>query len=483
VLSSAGATAAGLAAARILTLRGGDAVPQGTVTTQDWVAPLDRPEARMGHLLRRTTFAPTGAQLESALRDGYARTVDQLIETPAAEPPPLAGADQASNAAPLRLNDMRVWWLSWMLDSPTPFAERMTLFWHGHFTSDYRKVGMQFPYLYWQNLTWRRQSLGNLHDFLMQVTIDPAMLRYLDLHQSTGRAPNENYSREVMELFTMGAGTFTENDVRNGAKAFAGWREPLTPQLVQDRIDSVMRTSGRPPAQKPLPDTGKVGIFERTRAFVGPAYSFLGGDFKLWDTRGAIDQILANDNVAPHLTKKVLREFVTPDPPDDLVKRIAEPFRKSRYDVKTLMRDVLNSPEFSAPQYYRSLVRSPIEFLVAFARAMEIPTATLAPRLAVAGTPLGMGLFDMPEVGGWPTNGAWISSASVLQRVNFVVQTFATINPATLQQPGPRSTVRDFIARHLENTLSPSTTEILNAANDDLTRRMILAASPEFQLK
>jgi uncharacterized protein (DUF1800 family) len=280
----------------------------------------------------------------------------------------------------------------------------------------------------------------------------------------------------------MGPGTFTEEDVRGGAKAFAGWREPLTPQLVQDRIDTAIRITGRPPAATPRPDTTKVSVFERARAYSGPPFFFL-GETKVWDTQTAIDKILASETVAPYLTKKVLQDFVTPDPSDAYVKRIAEPFRKSRYDLKTLMRDVFNSPEFTAPAHYRSLVRSPIELLVAFTRAMEIPTATLAPRLAAAATPLGMGLYDPTSVGGWTQNGGWISGASVLARVNFVVQTFATINPAALQQPGPRGTIKDFIGRYLEDTLSPSTSEILNAANDDLTRRMILAASPEFQLK
>src|SRR5436189_150536 len=136
----------------------------------------------------------------------------------------LVGVDEATQGKPIKPQDLIAWWLDWMLRTPTPFAERMTFFWHGHFTSDFRKVNLQTPFIYWQNLTWRRMSLDNLHDMLYQVTIDPAMLRYLDLATSTGKSPNENYSRELMELFSMGVGTFTEDDVRAGAKALSGWR-------------------------------------------------------------------------------------------------------------------------------------------------------------------------------------------------------------------------------------------------------------------
>src|SRR5207302_6274746 len=130
-----------------------------------------------------------------------------------------------------------------MLTTATPFAERMTLFWHGHFTSDYRKAADN-TFMYWQNLTWRRMALTNLRSMLMRVTTDPAMLRYLDLATSTGASPNENYSRELMELFTLGAGNYTEDDVRAAAKALAGWTEPRptgSADIVLDPKNNVVR--------------------------------------------------------------------------------------------------------------------------------------------------------------------------------------------------------------------------------------------------
>src|SRR5437867_4661792 len=208
VLAAAASGAAGMAAARLLALRDSrPPVAPGAVKDAargaglDWVSPLDRDAAKTAQLLRRATFGATPAELEQTIADGYARTVDRLVESVPAEPPALAGAEDASRSTPLRPQQLQQWWLDHMLSSATPFAEAMTLFWHGHFTSDFRKVNLQTPYLYWQNLTWRRMALGDLPSMLMAVTVDPAMLRYLDLAQSTGTNPNEDDSRELRERF------------------------------------------------------------------------------------------------------------------------------------------------------------------------------------------------------------------------------------------------------------------------------------------
>src|SRR5438132_2872166 len=189
-----------------------------------------------------------------------------------------------------------------MLRTPTPFAERMTFFWHGHFTSDFRKVNLQTTYIYWKNLTWRQMSLGNFHDMLYQVTIDPGMLRYLDLGTSTGKSPNENYSRELMELFTMGVGTFTEDDVRAGAKALSGWREPVT-QAMYDALVARAQQQGRPGPRNVTPETVKAGVFEQQRAYVA-GVKFL-ADVRQWDTNSALKKTLTKTTARPFLVPKV----------------------------------------------------------------------------------------------------------------------------------------------------------------------------------
>jgi len=476
ILVGAGLAAGALGATRVLGLGQlgqpgtARALEGTTIATTDWISPLDRPEAQVGHLLRRTTFGATTAQLEAARADGFRRTVDRLIETPAVMPKELPGAEDATQDKPINIGVLQSWWLDHMLTTPTPFAERMTFFWHGHFTSDYRKVSGQSPYLYWQNLTWRKMALGELRDMVLQVTTDPAMLRYLDLGQSTGKSPNENYSRELMELFTMGADTFTEDDVRSGAKALAGWREPITPAMSEYQYKKALE---RNPTAKPMtPDAVKTGVFVKARAYTGPAVSFL-GETRQWSTEAVVDKILTQDSVAPYIATKVLREFVTPDPSDAYVKRIAEGFRKSRYDTKTLMRDVLTSPEFLEPSSYRALVKSPIEFMVHAARALEAPA--LAKSISPTGASMGQSLYDPPTVGGWPTNASWVSSANVLARVNFIVMTLTGMPKAPAFANAHQTLVEGIVA--------PKTAELLNAATDDQTRWLILLASPEFQLK
>ncbi|MDQ2943536.1 MAG: DUF1800 domain-containing protein, partial [Candidatus Dormibacteraeota bacterium] len=130
----------------------------------DWGSPLGSESARVMHLLRRASFGYTPSQLESALSDGFNRTVDKLIETQPAEPPALAAATTPGGR--FAVAQLQLWWLDHMLSTSTPFAERMALFWHGHFTSDYRKVGND-TFVYWQNLTWRRMAMGNLRTMLM----------------------------------------------------------------------------------------------------------------------------------------------------------------------------------------------------------------------------------------------------------------------------------------------------------------------------
>jgi uncharacterized protein (DUF1800 family) len=479
ILVGAGAAAGGLAITRALGLYKIDLPgmaspsqsPSGsTAATVDWISPLGKPEAQVAHLLRRATFGATPTEYQQAVQDGFSRTVDRLLETEFAQPPALAGADDASQDKAINPQNLISWWLDWMLRTPTPFGERMTLFWHGHFTSDFRKVTLQTPFIYWQNQTWRQNALGNLRDFLYQVTIDPGMLRYLDLGTSTGRAPNENYSRELMELFTMGVGTFTEDDVRSGAKALSGWREPLT-QAMYDAQVLRAQQQGRQVPKNLAPDNVKTGIFVQQRAYVG-AVKYLGVT-KQWDTRGVLDQILAQDATAPFIVTKVLREFVTDQPADAYVKRLADGFRKSRYDLRTLMRDVFTSPEFLAPSSYRALVKSPTELMVHMAKALEQPG--LAKAIGQAGQGQGQTLFDPPEVGGWPSNASWISSNNVLERVNFAQTTLTGI--------AKLPAFKDAHVMHLDGVVSPATAQLLNSSPDDATRWLLLLASPEFQLK
>src|SRR4029077_12504397 len=338
-LAAALAPCGGVGAVRLL---GGSmqnlAGPRAASSGTGWVSPLGSESARVMQLLRRTTFGYTPAQLEAALSDGFGKTVDRLVESKPAEPPVLAAA--ATPGGRFAVTQLQQWWIDHMLSTPTPFAERMTLFWHGHFTSDYRKAADN-TFMYWQNLTWRRMAMTDLRSMLVKVTTDPAMLRYLDLATSVASSPNENYSRELMELFTMGAGNFTEEDVRQGALALTGW------QLPRPDGTAPARGTGR---NLPVYTSQKQGVFNPRRAYTGTV-TFLGHTGSL-DIGGVVDRILAQTATAPFIAAKVAQHFVTGQPSTAFVNRIGDAFRRSKYDMKTLMRDVLTSPEFAASSRY-----------------------------------------------------------------------------------------------------------------------------------
>src|SRR5712664_3304090 len=350
-LAAAVATGVGVGAVRLLGGTIQNLSHSGAASGTDWVSPLGREAAQVMQLLRRTSFGYTQSQLNAALSDGYNKTVDRLLETKPVEPPALAAASTPGGR--FGVVELQQWWIDHMLTTTTPFAERMTLFWHGHFTSDYRKAADD-TFMFWQNLTWRRMAMTDLRSMLMQVSTDPAMLRYLDLATSTGQSPNENYSRELMELFSMGAGNYTEEDVRQSAKALAGWQEPPADSIATVTVDKAKMVTQK----LPVYSTQRPGAFNQRRAYKGTV-TYLGHTGTL-DTQGVIDRILAQKATATLIATKVAQHFVTAQPSPAYVARLADAFRNSQYDVKALMRAVFTSPEFTTDASYRSLLKSPI---------------------------------------------------------------------------------------------------------------------------
>jgi uncharacterized protein (DUF1800 family) len=292
------------------------------------------------------------------------------------------------------------------------------------------------------------------------------MLRYLDLATSTGQSPNENYSRELMELFTMGPGNYTESDVRESAKALAGW------QLPQPDSTATVTVATGVTRKLPVYSTQRPGVFNARRAFKG-SVNYLGKTGAL-DTQGVVDRILAQPATAQFIATKVAQHFVTAQPDAAYINTLADAFRRSNYDVKTLMRAAFTSAEFSSAQSYRTLVKSPADFMVHAARALGAPN--ISKLIAAAGSGMGQSLFDPPDVGGWPNNESWISSNTVVERVNFVTAALGQIKTGL-----PSAT--DASRKQLDGVLSPQTASLLGQAADDRARWFITLASPEFQLK
>ena len=367
------------------------------------------------HLLGRTSFAASREEIRAFA--GYSRTeaAEKIISAATAAPIAitLAPAWVVENPiAPSKLLAMsieerqveqrrnvehafqlREWWFREMLSTPTPLAEKMTLFWHNHFATSQHKVRFT-PLMYRQNVTLRRNALGNFGSLLREMARDPAMLIYLDGANSRKEQPNENFAREVMELFTMGEGNYSEGDIKEAARAFTGW--------------SVDRESGNFMFRRGIHDYGKKTVFGKTGNFDGDQ---------------VIDVLLGRPQTAQFITRKLWKEFVSTTPDDIEVTRLVAIFRESGYNIARLMRVMLSSDSFYAPENRAVLIKSPVEFVVGTLKTFEIETTNLRP-FVIASALLGQNVFAPPNVKGWPGGEAWINSASLLGRKQLLDRLF-----------------------------------------------------------
>ncbi|HEX2887061.1 DUF1800 domain-containing protein [Vineibacter terrae] len=320
-------------------------------------------------------------QREQAERFREEREEKRKAQSGPDKPPPLANANPIQE----RARELRNWWVEEMLVTDQPFVERMTLFWHNHFTSSLQKVRFA-PAIYRQNLLLRRHALGNFATLLHAVAKDPAMLLYLDGAQSKAGQPNENFARELLELFTLGEGHYTEADIKAAARAFTGW--------------GIDRNTGGFRAYPALHDKGEKTFFGRSGAF--------GGD-------DILSMILDKPGVSEWIVGKLWRELVslTPDPAE--VKRLAAIFREARYEMKPLLRAMLLSPAFRDPANRGALIKSPVELVVGTIRLLGLPVPEKT-RLVRALQAIGQVPFDPPNVKGWPGGEAWITTNTLLMR-------------------------------------------------------------------
>lgn len=366
--------------------------------------PMGEGDAR--HLLNRTGFGAPPASVAAYARLSREQAVDRILASARTAPTLAPPAQSFDNMARIRMlgdeekqaalreefrrgAEMRAWWLHEMLTTPSPITERMTLFWHNHFVSSQQKV-KSGKLMLDQNLLLRRHALGNFGDLLHAVAKDPAMLVYLDAAANRKGRPNENFAREVMELFTLGEGRYGEADIKEAARAFTGW--------------SIDRESGVYRWRPFLHDDGEKTVLGRRGNLDGDA---------------VLDILLAQPVTAEFITAKLWREFVSPEPDVAQWKRVAQRFRDSRYDIREALRALLETPAFWAPENRGALVKSPVDLVVGAVRTLEMPVSDALP-LAFAVRKLGQDLFAPPNVRGWPGGEAWIDSTTLLARKQFV---------------------------------------------------------------
>ena len=381
--------------------------------------PLGAADAR--HLLERTGFGATPTEIREYSALTREAAVDRLLAgarrdavlappalvhepfTPYYKLREMSTEERMANTRTVfrQAFELRTWWLREMLTTPSPLTERMTLFWHGHFATSQQKVRWN-GLMYRQNALLRREALGNFGTLLAGIARDPAMLVYLDNAGSRREAPNENFARELMELFTLGEGHYGERDVKEAARAFTGW--------------SLDRETGEYTFRRVWHDAGEKTVLGRTGR--------LGGE-------DVIAVLLAHPRTAEFIAGKLWLELVSPTPEPAEVRRLAAVFREARYEVKPLLRAMLLAPAFWAAENRASLIKSPVDLVVGTMRTHGMRPMDLRPAVFACAA-LGQNLMSPPNVKGWPGGEAWINSSTLLGRKQWLERAFRDADMATM---------------------------------------------------
>src|SRR4051794_4356692 len=290
-------------------------------------------------------------------------------------------------ASSLETNRLAHWWAECMLLSKQPLQEKMALFWHGHFATgadkvrDYRKMKVQLDLL-------RSQGTGNFRTLLIGVARDPAMLVFLDAGRNVKGAPNENFGREVMELFTMGVGNYTEEDVRQAARAFTGW--------IDDDL-----AFGFDPSKH---DDGVKTFLGQTGPFDGVA---------------VLDMILAQPVTSVFIATKIYRFLVREDPLPELQQQLGTTLRNGNYEIRPFLRTLFLSRDFYSSASMGAQIKGPVELIVSTYRRLGVTALPGIPDINSASGALGQVLLNPPTVAGWAQGRAWITPATLIACGNF----------------------------------------------------------------
>lgn len=430
--------------------------------------------ARVAHLHRRAGFSAPWATLQRDLRDGPAASLDRVRDgepmTPdgrtAAAFEATAGAMTRQLAPAAALTRLQALWLYRMVFTPHPLRERMTLFWHNHFATS--EVKVQNPGLMQrQNDLLRSQALGDFQTLLSAIGKDPAMLIWLDSTENRKAKPNENYAREVMELFTLGRGKYTEKDIQEAARAFTGGF------VRRERFEEIAYQH----------DDGPKSILGRTGPFHG---------------RDIPGILLDQPSCAEFLCAKLLREFVSEvDPiPPALLAGPARVFRESGYQIAAVVDMILRSNLFFDATIRRRRVKSPVELAVGTVRALEVLKPTVqADALAESCATMGQSLYAPPSVAGWEGGTSWINSTAMLARNNLALALLGAENPGLGRRLDPAALAdrhgfhdREDATRFYNDLLVQDAFgrdvlgRLTHDASDPKGAATLILTSPEYQL-
>jgi uncharacterized protein (DUF1800 family) len=393
--------------------------------------------ALIAHLLRRTSFGPLPGQVEALAGGGIAAAIEAVI---AARPLPPFGPPAVATEG-----DLATPWLELMRRPDAGLHEKMTWFWHGHFTSSVSQVD-DLVELYNQHLLIRRYALGNFRQLAQAITVDPCMLDYLNGNGSTGDAPNENYAREFLELFTMGRGHYTQSDVTAGARALSGWS-----------VDQ------------------RVAVFDPDAAYDG-VVSYLGHTGRL--RAGDVVDIVCDHPATPRfVAAKIHRYLVGAEASSARLDELAGTFRSAGLEIRPLVEAILRHPSFLQARHNRP--RYPVEWVTAATAALGLPTSV------DYCSSLGQVPFDPPNVAGWPGGNRWLSGTAALARATLAAQSTPLDDVVAAADPVAEALRRCSLYETSEatrSTLARSAQQIDDPSKRAAVLISLAVVSPEFAL-
>ena len=414
--------------------------------------PITFDESR--HLLSRTGFGVAGpAEIEALLPLCYEQAVNGILggvrRMPLVPPPEskispgqrskvkrMAAAERKAftKAARQEVKALKQWWIREMLETDSPLTERLVVFWHGHFATEARKVRFAEMMLD-HHVVLRQNAMGKFADLLTDIAKGAAMLYYLDGQKNVKGRPNENFAREVMELHSMGEGRgYTEQDVREGARAFTGWKVDMKTGKFRFNFKSHDRAA---------------------KTYLGRS-GYLDGD-------DVLEIILEQPSVAEFITEKLWREFVSPHPEPAKVKRLAARFRDSGYRLGPLLKGLLMTPQFRDPANRGALVKSPVELVIGTLRLLRF--AKVPPdRVQAVQRKLEQDLLDPPDVNGWRGGGSWITTTTTLFRRQFLLTVLRSARPNAAKRP--------------YGTPDPAALQALARTSPERLRKVMVAMDP-----
>lgn len=373
---------------------------------------------KVRHLLRRFGLGASEAEVDYYGEGGHAKAIDRLLDFSRGSGFDYTADQLSDNNVNIRV--AQVHWMARMLISETPVQEKLTLFLHDHFAVSAQKV-TAMPIMIQHVGKLRAGCLGSFHDLLVEMSTDPAMLFWLDNQLNEKGKPNENYAREIMELFTLGVGHYSEKDVQEVARAFTGYgyaqgRRRQTTQQPRRGVRFSLESS--------LHD-------DEPKTILGKTGSFNGHD---------VCRILADHpRTALYLTTKMWEFFAYENPEPALIERLAKKFQASGLNLGQLARAIMEAPEFYSEKAVHKLYKNPIDFVVASMRALGVGRilkenlardstnrTSLAP-VAIAvnsAASMGLSLYLPPDVAGWNWGKDWITSGTMVERIKWADRLF-----------------------------------------------------------